>query len=343
MGEEAGSPRRRWGWTAALVVSTGILVWGATTLDAAAVAAVLLGTDPRWLLPALLLNLSTVVLWAALWHLLLPGRATLPFSRVLGVTSVMAMVANTVPLMVGHATGTVLLAREDGVGEGAALSVLAQDQLLEGLAKLMLLAAVAWVAPLPEPLRRGGAAVALGVLLLLVVLVLLSTWEARTRSHGAAAQGGAVRRSGEAPRGPAALLVFLRTAAGELMVFRRPAVFGGGVVLAGSMKVAEALAILCAARAVGLELPAWTVLPVLGAVSVAGMVPVAPGNLGVYEGAAFWAWRWMGVDPGTAAAVALLQHLVYLLPVVGAGWVVMGRRAWESPAASSSAARRAAP
>jgi len=324
----------------ALAVATGILTWGVRSLDMGAVASVLLGTNPLWLLPALLFNLSTVALWATLWHFLLPPGARISRRRVLGVTSVMAMVANTVPLMAGHATGTLLLARQDGVGEGAALSVLAQDQLLEGLSKLMLLAAVAWVAPLPDPLRRGGLSLALAVLVLLIVLVLLSTWDARSRRDGEGTPG--VAWGGGTPGGPAAFLVFLRNASRNLVVFRRPGIFAWGLILAVSMKGAEALAILCTARAVGLEIPPWQVLPVLGAVSLAGMVPVAPGNLGVYEGAAFWAWRWMGVEAETAAAVALLQHLVYLLPVVGSGWVVLGLRALATPDASSSAARRAA-
>lgn len=342
MDEEAAPLRgSRWGWAAALLVSTAILGWAVHALDTRAVASALLGTDPLWLLPALLLNLSTLALWALLWHLLLPRRARVPLTRVLGVTAVMGMVANTVPLMVGHATGTLLLARQEGVGQGAALSVLAQDQLLEGLAKLMLLASVAWVAPLPEPLRRGGATVAAAVLVLLVVLVLLSTWEARNRRTGGGSESP--EPMWEAiPDGLRAFLLFLRRASRNLLVFRRPRIFAGGLLLAASMKVAEALAILCVARGVGLEMPAWQVLPVLGAVSLAGMVPVAPGNLGVYEGAAFWAWRWMGAEAETAAAVAVLQHLVYLLPVVGAGWLVLGRRALAPPRASSSAARRAA-
>lgn len=333
--------RSRWGWVLALLISSGLLAWGVSTLDTSAVASSLLDTNPLWLLPALLFNLSTVALWAALWRFLLPRRIRIPWRGVLGVTSVMAMVANTVPFMAGHATGTLLLARREGVGEGAALSVLAQDQLLEGLTKLMLLAAVAAVAPLPTPLRRGGLTVAGGVLVLLVALVLLSTWDTRSRQ-----EGKDVREMswGEgAGGGPVAFLLFLRRASRNLVVFRRPRIFAGGLLLALSMKIAEALAILCTARAVGLEVPVWSVLPVLGAVSLAGMVPVAPGNLGIYEGAAFWAWRWMGVEPEMAAAAALLQHLVYLLPVVGSGWVVLGWRAYAAPAARASAARRAAP
>jgi uncharacterized membrane protein YbhN (UPF0104 family) len=173
-----------------------------------------------------------------------------------------------------------------------------------------------------------------------MVLVLLSTWDARSRRE--AGSTTAVAWGDGAPWGPTAFLIFLRNASRNLVVFRRPGIFAGGLVLAVSMKVAEALAILCAARAVGLDIAPWQVLPVLGAVSLAGMVPVAPGNLGVYEGAAFWAWRWMGLEPETAAAVALLQHLVYLLPVVGSGWVVLGLRALTAPETSSSAARRAA-
>jgi len=369
--------RARWGWSVALALSTGILIWGASALDTDAVGAALRRTNPLWLIPALLLNLSTIGLWAALWRLLLPRALRIPWRQMVGVSAVMAMMANTVPLMAGHATGTLLLARREGVGEGAAVSVLAQDQLLEGIAKLLLLAAIAAVAPLPSFLRRGGLGLAAGVLILLLVLLVLSAWARRhpemvsvpPGNSSRAVPDGTLRHFPGSPGGWRGFLLFLRRASTNLVVLRQPGLFAGGLALALAMKAAEGLAILATARALGLEIPLWAPLPVLGAVSLAGMVPLAPGNLGVYEGAAFWAWRWVGVDPGSAAAAALLQHLAYLLPVVGCGWLLLGWRAARgqggarvspagpgaeaappdsatgeaSPAARTSASRRASP
>jgi len=175
----------------------------------------------------------------------------------------------------------------------------------------------------------------MGVLILLLVLLVLSAWARRQPGMDPSPPGEPAAFSSDLqPRTPPATLrgwrrclLFLRGASANLGVLRHPGIFAGGVALAVGMKVAEGLAILATARALGLEIPLWAPLPVLGAVSLAGMVPVAPGNLGVYEGAAFWAWRWVGVDPGSAAAAALLQHLAYLVPVVGGGWLLLGWRA----------------
>jgi uncharacterized membrane protein YbhN (UPF0104 family) len=57
------------------------------------------------------------------------------------------------------------------------------------------------------------------------------------------------------------------------------------------------------------------------------MLPVTPGNLGVYEGAAFLAYRWAGVDAEDALALAVLQHLVMLAGTAGPGWAVVTIRA----------------
>ena len=66
----------------------------------------------------------------------------------------------------------------------------------------------------------------------------------------------------------------------------------------------------------------------LTAVSLSTMVSAAPANLGVYEGSAFLAYRALGVTPETALALGVVQHVLYLIPMAGAGWlaVTLGRR-----------------
>ena len=53
----------------------------------------------------------------------------------------------------------------------------------------------------------------------------------------------------------------------------------------------------------------------------ATLVPLAPGNLGVYEATVFFIYQYLGIAPEQALALALVQHLCYLLPLAGTGYV----------------------
>ena len=57
--------------------------------------------------------------------------------------------------------------------------------------------------------------------------------------------------------------------------------------------------------------------------SLATIISVSPGNVGVYEGSAYLAYTALGVSPETALGLAVLQHVAYLIPMAGTGWVVV--------------------
>ena len=59
----------------------------------------------------------------------------------------------------------------------------------------------------------------------------------------------------------------------------------------------------------------------LAAVILGSMVPVSPGNLGTYEASVFLAYRYLGVAPEQALSLALVQHLCFMLPSVGVGYL----------------------
>jgi uncharacterized protein (TIRG00374 family) len=104
---------------------------------------------------------------------------------------------------------------------------------------------------------------------------------------------------------------------------RRPAVLPAGFALALLMKVAEATGIVAVQTSLSVELPVAATLVVLASVSLATMIPLAPANLGVYEGSAFLAYRWAGVDGESALALAVLQHLALLAAMGGSGWAAV--------------------
>src|SRR5205814_7138772 len=111
--------------------------------------------NPLWLVAAILSFLVPIPLWALEWRLLAPRAARVAYSKMFEVVSVMAAVLNSIPFFAGETTGVAMLIGRAGLTRGAALSVLAMDQLLSGVVKLVVLGAAALLVPLPAWLRSG--------------------------------------------------------------------------------------------------------------------------------------------------------------------------------------------
>lgn len=226
---------------------------------------------------------------------------------------------NTMPFGGGHASAVFLLARRGGIGDHAALSVLALDQLGEGIVKVTLFLLVALLVPLPVWMRATVSIVCIGVAVLFVVLVVVAHNHQRITTSD---DRGTVARL---------RLFAAKWAAGldALRSVRRSALSLGWVA---AMKAVTGLAIMAVQHAFGVDVGIAGTLLVLAAMIFASMLPVAPGNLGTYEASVFFAYRQLGVGADQALAMALVQHVCFMLPAVGIGYGfisahALGRRA----------------
>ncbi len=161
------------GWT----IATALLVVCARTIDWRRAADALVVARPTWLALAIAGNAGILMCWAAFWRTLLPGAsATVPYRRMMEIVSTTSSLMNTVPFGGGHASSVMLLVRRGGVGRRAALSVLALDQLGEGLVKITLFLLVAALVPLPTWMRAGVTTASLVVAIWFVTLLIASRW-----------------------------------------------------------------------------------------------------------------------------------------------------------------------
>lgn len=271
----------------AWLVATAVIVVLWRTVNTRRLLAFVEGTNPLWLFVAVVSNLLIQPFGAMQWRSLLPPGIAVPRRRMLRLYSLTSIANNTTPSIIGHATGTLLLAAEPAIGREAALSVLALDQLAVGLVKVVIVLSASALLPLPEWMVRGltGLAVLVGVMLVVAVVV-----ARRTR--------------------------FLAS-------LRRPSRFLGGVAFAIGVKLAEAGAISAVQVAFGMSPSVRTVLPVLAATALGSVIPVAPANIGTYEAAAYGAYRFLGLTPEAALGIAVVQHVCQLLPAVGAGYIML--------------------
>jgi len=107
----------------------------------------------------------------------------------------------------------------------------------------------------------------------------------------------------------------------QLEGLRNIQTFCYGVILAYGMKLGEASAIWSIQKGFGVDLPIWSILLILAALNLTTIIPLTPGNLGVYEATVFFIYQHLGIEPEQAIALALTQHLCFLLPLAGTGYV----------------------
>lgn len=280
--------RRRGALLLAWAVATTLLVACARTIDWTKATETLASARPAWILVALAANTGILVFMAAFWYSLRPPEEQpTTFRRMFEIASTATAIMNTVPFGAGHASLVVLLIRHGNTTRRGALSVLALDQLGEGVVKVSLFLLVALLVPLPGWMRAGVATTTIVVAILFVVLVAASHW------------------------------------ARELHVLKRWRQSGSALVCVAATKVCEALALAAVQYAFGVELSVGATLLVLAAVILGTMLPISPANLGTYEASAFLAYRYLGLPPEQALSLAVAQHVCFIVPSVGIGYLVI--------------------
>ena len=267
--------------------------------------------DPVWLFSAIFFNACILGIWATLWRLLLPANIPISFLRIFQANSFMSTSCNTIPFPGGHAVGVIALARIADVEHAVALSVLALDQLMEGFAKIIVLSLVIIFVPLPG--RMGKAIVVFIILIGLLALIMFYL----------AHKKPTVLEEKKTLSFMAKLTVFVSRWSHHLEALRDFRVFSLGLLLALLMMSAQTLGIWAVQKSLGLDLPVWATILVMGALNLATVLPITPGNFGVYEGTAFLVYQFCGLTPEVAISLALLQHLCFLVPMVGTGYLVL--------------------
>ncbi len=272
----------------AWIAVTAIVIAGVRNIDWTKTIDVLSGARPAWLALAVLLNAGILAAMAAFWLTLRPrGEAPVAFRRVFEIAATATALMNTVPFGAGHASVILLLIRHGNTTRRGALSVLALDQLGEGVSKLVVFLLVGLLVPLPIGMRTGVVTTSVLVAALFVALMAASRW------------ANELRILHDWRRSSVALACVLAT------------------------KVLEGLAIVAVQRALGIDVSAAGTLLVLAAVILGTILPISPGNLGTYEAGVFVAYRYLGFSAEQALGLAVAQHACFMLPSVGIGYLLI--------------------
>lgn len=269
----------------------------------------LLSADPIWLTIAVLINMAAYPLWVTQWRLLAPRGNTISNRAMLEIVALSAMANSALPSAAGLASSVVLLATRGKMTTVAATSLMAMDQLLVGITKLVLLILALFLAPLPPAATQSAVAFA-G--LMAVFLALLVTMANSTRWMQTQATNFKGIISG-------AFDILTRVSQG-LNVLRDPRRMIATTLLAFGKKAMQIIAAIAIQMACGIDVSAVSAILVIAAVSVTTALPIIPGGFGVYTATVFVVYEFFGVSSATALTAGILQHLVEILPNLLVGY-----------------------
>jgi uncharacterized membrane protein YbhN (UPF0104 family) len=277
-----------------------------------------------WVFAAVVASVAGWPLWIWQWQLLAPAGHRPSFGRMAEVTALSGSTNISVP-MAGAVAAVAFLITRGRLPAAAAVSVYSVDQLVTGIAKVVVLTAAVWLVPTPDWLRTGTLTLAGATGLLVVVLLALAHGGALIRRLGARIGG----RIGTLA-GPVGEFV------DHLEPMRSPLLGFAVTALAVAKDGAEIVAALMIQMAVGLEPSVPLAVLTIAMLGLATMAPISPGNLGIFEAAIAFSYQYMGAPLGVAAAAAVLQHaVVFVASFAGLGYLAIALPREASPPGKS--------
>jgi glycosyltransferase 2 family protein len=310
------SVRREWAWRlVGLAISLLAVVIVFTSVDVASAMRVLLGANILLLaiVPVILAVQLLVRAWR--WTILLPERSDgrpVPILRAVPPLLVGYLANAVLPARLGEAVRALLVARREGLDGLAAFGATLLERVVDvttlafiGLAAALAMGVAPWVVGI------GALALATG-LVILVLVVTVGIQRLVDAADRVLTRLGVARRSRR-------LLAWMRSLASGLDRGRDIMRLSRATVLSVLIWLLDASLFLVVGWAIGLELTLPQAV-VIGAVAVLSTaVPSAPGYAGTFDLAAPATAVALGIPPAESLALALLVHLLTVIPLALAG------------------------
>jgi uncharacterized protein (TIRG00374 family) len=293
-------------------LNAGDLARAFARLDAAKLAVIVFVLGPL-----------AVLLRARRWRCLLPAGDRVPVLAYCGAYVVGVLTNAVLPGRFGDLVKARVICRP-GVDYARSLAVVVIDRLLEGLALLVVFAAVLLYTPLPKWASRLGWVAAVATVAALVGL--------RAAFHYRAGFLRVTERAATAL--PAPLRTRLLTAAERLLTGCEALAgyrcVGLAMLYAFAVWAVEIAAVMIFLAALAVPAPRFAAATLLLTVLNFGMlVPISPGSVGVYQMLCAFALSLWGVDRELGLMLGIVMQTVLFVPLYLAGlvWVAVAMRA----------------
>jgi uncharacterized protein (TIRG00374 family) len=260
--------------------------------------------DWRYLLPAIIVFLVSMLARVAAWWILLQRKAS--YSRTFLILNIGYLLNNLFPFRLGELGRAVLMGEESKTTPFFVLSTIMLERAID-----LLMAACLLLLTLPLVLGVDWAGpLALGTLATVIIgfitLYLLSRTRARWRPH-------LDRWFGRWSLVTGTLLPWFDSLLDGFAVLTNPLQFVLAVLMLGLSWVLAVVQYYLLLRGVTPVAAFWWAAFVLGIAAFGVALPSAPASLGVYEASVVGAFALLGLPAASALAYAVTAHLIHFV------------------------------
>ncbi len=314
--------RRRLVVILGVLISAGLLWFAFRGLEPDLFWDSLGAADNRLLLGAMGIYALAVTVITLRWQFLLRAIQWVPMRQLIPLVTIGYMGNNIYPFRSGEILRVFLLRQDHNVPYARGATTVVVERVFDGVVMLtFVLVPLALLGSTPATARQF--ATILTPIFIVAVLVFFSLAARPGVLHRLATWGASLLpvALAERVRGLAADIV------GGLEGLRSPADLAGAVVSSYVTWAIEAAVYWVVMIAFGIEAGYAVALLAVGAVNLAGLIPAAPGNLGVFEVVLSEVLViTAGVPNALAVACAVAIHIVIWLPPTLIGFVFLARR-----------------
>ncbi len=312
--------RKRVAVAAGLVVSLFFLWLALGKLKPEVFFASLQTVQMGWIVVGAAVYFGAVLVISLRWQFLLRPIQAVPLIPLAKIVCVGYMGNNVYPLRAGEALRIYLLKRNHGVPVPRSTTVVIVERVFDGLVMLaFIFAALLMVDTQSSVINQVATFAAPLFFIAMLVFFFLAAQpdllrrfvKLLTRLLPGRLHDMAEHLSEEVIHGLEAL--------------RSPVNLLGAVITSFVSWGIEASVYWIVIHAFGFDLPYAAALLTVGTVNLAGLLPAAPGNVGVYEFFVTAVMTTMGIAAESAAAYAIVVHLVIWLPVTLVGFAFLTR------------------
>jgi phosphatidyl-myo-inositol alpha-mannosyltransferase len=312
------SHRRRIGLLALVLLAAGLVVFALSRLNLSRVGNELVTASPGWLVLALVLMGSSLVLRSISWHQTL--RAALPgtairWAAVTRATMIGVMGSAVFPGRLGEPSRVLVVSRHLEGSRRRLLPVIAGTVISQTVMNLIALGVLAIVTFSAVPLGSGHLTGILLALLIPLAIAGLVVAGPRVVAQGRRSRIVRIRLMAEV------LERLLRHARQGLVVFARPRFGATAVTIQLLAWALQWLACYMVLLALGLqdETNLATAAAILLAVNVSAVLPATPSNVGVFQAACLVVLAAYGVGAGKGLAYGILLQAVEVVTALALG------------------------
>lgn len=270
---------------------------------------------------AVLIYFLAVAVIALRWQFLLRAAQRIPLHSLIRIVSIGYMGNTVYPLRAGEALRAYLLHRNHQVPFARASATILVERVFDGLVMLSFVLLGLLLTDVQSPQVKTIAAVTAPLFAgAMLVLFFLAAQPNRLRQLIHSLLSILPQQIGTAIGDISEDII------AGLKGLRSRAYLTGAGASSFVTWALEAIVYWVVMFAFGLELSYPLALLIVGTINLAGLIPVSPGQVGVYEFVASAILIAAGIPAATAAAYAVVVHIIVALPVTVAGFVFLVRQ-----------------